>query len=111
MRLVQQTKHSLGKAWVHIEPWSPEPCRAVEAQSRVGRAVGKAKEEVGETRQQQKRATMCCQQCVTLCSKIQHWATVCNDDVQHYVTMYYIVQQLNRVCMRGNWMSVSPVHN
>ena len=52
MRLVQQTTLSLGKAWVHIEPWSPEPCRAVEAQSRVGRAVGKAKEEVGETRQQ-----------------------------------------------------------
>ena len=38
---------------------------------------------------------------------------MCNigKNAQHYVTMYYIVQQLNRVCMRGNWMRVSPVHN
>ena len=85
------------------------------AQSRVGRAVGKAKEEVGKTRQQW---------ATEACNNVLHWATkyntgqqcamtMCNigKNAQHYVTMYYIVQQLNRVCMRGNWMRVSPVHN
>ena len=85
MRLVQQTKFSLDKAWVHIEPWSPEPCRAAEAQSRVGRAVGtqclvgravgKAKEEEGETRQQW--ATEACNNVLpTMCYTVQQNATL-----------------------------------
>ena len=105
MRLVQQTKLSLGKAWVHIEPWSPEPCRAVEAQSRVGRAVGKAKEEVGETRQQW---------ATEACNKVLHCAAKCNTGQQCTMMMCSIgknAQQLTRVCMRGNWMRVSPVFN
>ena len=94
MRLVQQTKFSLDKAWVHIEPWSREPCRAVEAQSRVGRAVGKAKEEVGETRQQW---------ATEACNNVLQCAAQCNTGQQNNVQY--------RVCMRGNWMRVSPVHN
>ena len=88
MRLVQQTKLSLGKAWVHIEPLSPETCRAVGAQSRVGRAVGKAKEEVLLVRETwQQWATEACNnvlQCAAQCNTGQH------NNVQY------------RVCMRGN---------
>ena len=77
MRLVQQTKFSLDKAWVHIEPWVPEPCRAVEAQSRVGRAVGKAKEEVGETRQQWPTGA-CNNVLPTMCYTVQQNTTLGN---------------------------------